>query len=120
MLKNIRRAGLVLMLLALHAAQGAWAEDGMRDDEIRLIVRGDDIGSSHAANVACIESYRDGIMRSVEVMVPCPWFAEAVEMLNENPGLDVGIHLTLTSEWEKCKWRPLTYGPSLVNEDVVT
>ena len=89
----------------------------MRDDEIRLIVRGDDIGSSHAANVACIESYRDGVMRSVEVMVPCPWFAEAVEMLNENPGLDVGIHLTLTSEWEKCKWRPLTYGSSLVDED---
>jgi len=82
-----------------------------------LIVRGDDIGSSHAANVACIESYRQGIMRSVEVMVPCPWFEEAVEMLNDNPGLDVGIHLTLTSEWEKCKWRPLTHGPSLVNED---
>ncbi|MHC4695008.1 MAG: ChbG/HpnK family deacetylase, partial [Planctomycetota bacterium] len=38
--------------------------------EIRLIVRGDDIGSCHAANVACIQSYRQGIMRAVEVMVP--------------------------------------------------
>ena len=85
--------------------------------EIRLIIRGDDIGSCHAANVACIQSYRQGIMRTVEVMVPCPWFEEAVKMLNENPGLDVGIHLTLTSEWDNFKWRPLTYAPSLVNKD---
>ncbi len=84
--------------------------------EIRLIVRGDDIGSSHAANVACIRSYRDGVMRSVEVMVPCPWFNEAVKMLNANPGLDVGVHLTLTSEWANMKWRPLTHCPSLVDD----
>lgn len=68
------------------------------DGEIRLIVRGDDIGFCHSANVGCIKSYRDGIVRSVEVMVPCPWFNEAVEMLNNNPGLDVGIHLTVTCE----------------------
>ena len=85
--------------------------------EIRLIVRGDDIGSCHTANIACIQCYREGIMRTVEVMVPCPWFEEAVKMLNENPGLDVGIHLTLTSEWDNFKWRPLTDAPSLVNED---
>ena len=85
--------------------------------EIRLIIRGDDIGSCHAANVACIQSYRQGIMSTVEVMVPCPWFEEAVKMPNENPGLDVGIHLTLTSEWDNFKWRPLTYAPSLVDKD---
>ncbi len=85
--------------------------------EIRLIIRGDDMGSCHAANAACIQCYREGIMRTVEVMVPCSWFEEAVTMLNVNPGLDVGIHLTLTSEWDNCKWRPLTYAPSLVNKD---
>ncbi len=84
--------------------------------QIRLIVRGDDIGSSHAANVACIRSYREGIVRSVEVMVPCPWFNEAAKMLNESPGLDVGVHLTLTSEWENIKWGPLTHAPSLVDK----
>ncbi len=95
------------------AATDKKAENG----EIRLIIRGDDIGSSHTANVACIRCYREGIMKTTEVMVPCPWFEEAVTMLNENPGLDVGIHLTLTSEWDNCKWRPLTYAPSLVNKD---
>ena len=92
---------------------------GVRSDDseaIRLIVRGDDIGSSHAANGACIRCYRDGIVRSVEVMVSAPWFNEAARMLNENPQLDVGVHLTLTSEWENCKWGPLTEAPSLVDE----
>jgi predicted glycoside hydrolase/deacetylase ChbG (UPF0249 family) len=88
-----------------------------QDKGIYLIVRGDDIGSCHAANVACIRSYKQGIMTSVELMVPCPWFPEAVKMLNENPGLDVGVHITLTSEWENIKWRPLTWVPSLTDMD---
>jgi len=56
-------------------------------------------------------------MRSTEIMVPCPWFPEAVKLLKENPGLDVGIHLVLTSEWNNYKWRPLTHCPSLVDKD---
>jgi predicted glycoside hydrolase/deacetylase ChbG (UPF0249 family) len=87
------------------------------DKNIYLLVRGDDIGSSHTANIACIESYRNGIMRSVELMVPGPWFPEAVRLLNENPGLDVGVHLVMTSEWNDVKWRPLTCCPSLVDKD---
>lgn len=86
-------------------------------DQILLLVRGDDIGSTHAANLACIQCYKDGIVRSVELMVPCAWFPEAVQLLKENPQLDVGVHLTLTSEWEKLKWRPLTCAPSLVDTD---
>jgi chitin disaccharide deacetylase len=88
-----------------------------QNNEIQLLVRADDIGSFHAANVGCIESYQNGIARSVELMPVCAWFPEAVEMLNENPGYDVGIHLTLTSEWSSVKWRPLTHCPSLVAED---
>jgi chitin disaccharide deacetylase len=85
--------------------------------EIRLLVRGDDIGSTHAANLACIDAYQQGIVRSVEIMVPCAWFEEAVVLLNQNPGLDVGIHLVLTSEWNGYKWRPLTHGPGITDED---
>jgi hypothetical protein len=87
------------------------------DNEIRLLIRGDDIGSFHAANKACIESYKNGIMRSVEIMVPCPWYPEAVELLNENPGLDVGVHLVMTSEWDAMKWRPLIGYSSITDED---
>jgi predicted glycoside hydrolase/deacetylase ChbG (UPF0249 family) len=82
-----------------------------------LIVRIDDLGSFHSANVACIDSYKNGISTSVEVMPTCSWYPEAVKMLKENPGLDAGVHLTITSEWENVKWGPLTDCPSLVDEN---
>ena len=108
---------LIISAAMLLLNKGLYAEQKADEGEIRLIVRGDDIGCSHASNVGCIKSYKEGVMRSVEVMVPCPWFEEAVKMLNDNPGLDVGIHLTLTSEWDNYKWRPLTCGKSIVNKD---
>ena len=40
-----------------------------------------------------------------------------IKMLKENPGLDVGLHLVITSEWENVKWRPLTHCPSLTDEN---
>lgn len=103
-------AGLLITAIGISAQTKPRSEG-----EIRLIVRGDDIGSSHAANLACIQSFREGIVRSVEVMVPAPWFPEAVKMLKDTPDLDVGVHLTLTSEWDNCKWRPLT-GPSSITD----
>lgn len=84
---------------------------------VRLIVRGDDMGFSHAANEALIKSSKEGIQTSIEVLVPSPWFPEAVKMLEQNPGIDVGIHLALTSEWDNVKWRPLSDCPSLRNAD---
>jgi predicted glycoside hydrolase/deacetylase ChbG (UPF0249 family) len=107
----MKRPGFCLLLITVLQTYGCAQQD------IRLLVRGDDIGSSHNANLACIESYKNGIERSVEIMVPCSWFEEAVILLNENPGLDVGIHLVLTSEWDNYKWRPLTYAPSITDQD---
>ena len=83
----------------------------------KLIVRGDDIGCTHGSNVGVIKSFTDGIETSAELMVVTPWFPEAVKMLNEQPGLDVGVHVALTSEWESIKWRPLTHCPSLTDEN---
>jgi len=51
------------------------------------------------------------------VIVPSPWFPEAVWMLEQNPGVDVGVHLAITSEWDNVKWRPLTDCPSIQNAD---
>ncbi|MEZ4851990.1 MAG: ChbG/HpnK family deacetylase [Bacteroidia bacterium] len=88
-----------------------------KSETIRLIVRGDDMGFSHAANEAIIECYKKGIMTSVEIMPVTPWFPEVVKLCNENPNLDVGIHLALTSEWSNLKWRPLTNAPSISDDD---
>ena len=85
------------------------------DSEIRIIFRGDDMGISHSSNQAIIDAYQNGIQKTAEVIVPGPWFPEAVRLLNENPGLDVGVHLALTSEWENLKWRPLSNSPSITD-----
>ena len=75
------------------------------------------MGAMHSVNTASIDTYQNGIAKSVEVLAVGAWFPEAVKMLKENPGLDVGIHLAITSEWENVKWRPLTHCPSLVDEN---
>lgn len=105
-MKKILIAIFVVLLQGTSCAQ---------EKEVKLIVRGDDIGFSRTVNRACIDSYQKGIMSSVEIMVPTPWFMEAVKLLQENPGLDVGVHLTLTSEWENLKWGPLTHAPSITD-----
>ena len=85
--------------------------------EIRLIVKGDDMGAAHGINTATIEAFKNGILTTTNVIVPGPWFPEAARLLKENPGLDAGVHLALTSEWDNVKWRPLTSVPSLVDDD---
>ena len=102
------RIGILLLSLALAPRQ---------EGEIRLLVRADDLGAAHAINEASLKACKEGIARSVEIIVPGAWFLEAVRLLKENPEIDVGVHLCLTSEWENVKWRPLTHAPSLVDKD---
>lgn len=101
---------LSLLLISLSFAQA-------QSTPPRLIIRGDDMGYSHAGNEAILKCYKDGIEKSIEVLVPSPWFPEAVKMLEQIPTADIGIHLTLTSEWDNVKWRPLTDCPSLRDAD---
>lgn len=82
----------------------------------RLLVRVDDAGTSLAANQGCERAVRDGIARSIEIMMPGAWVCDAADRFSNLPGVDIGIHLTLTSEWERVKWRPLTHAPTLVDE----
>jgi predicted glycoside hydrolase/deacetylase ChbG (UPF0249 family) len=79
-----------------------------------LIVNCDDLGSSRSANVAIYEALRDGLATSSTLMVPCPWARDAAAMYR---GEDVGVHLTLNSEWETYRWGPITHSPSLLDGD---
>jgi predicted glycoside hydrolase/deacetylase ChbG (UPF0249 family) len=116
MTRRVLCLGLAAVGLGLAGMYGrSAAETGGSRGQIKLVVRADDIGSCHTSNLACIKSFQEGIARSVEVQVCCPWFNEAAKMLRENPGYDVGVHLTLTSEWENYKWGPITQAASLVD-----
>lgn len=111
------RISAALVLLSLAAALLRGQSQSPPSEAIRLIVMADDMGVARGVNDGTIAAYRSGIVRTTNVIVPGPWLLDAVDQLRENPGLDVGVHLTLTSEWELLKWRPLTPAPSLVDEN---
>ena len=76
-----------------------------------MVIHEDDVGMSHGANMAFVELSKLGTCSSGSVMVPCPWFPEAAAIAKADPALDVGVHLTLTSEQTPYRWRPLTAPP---------
>lgn len=88
---------------------------GQEKKTIRLIVQGDDMGVARAVNEGTIAAYREGVMRTTNVIVPGAWFLDAAELLAANPGLDAGVHLCLSSEWSRVKWGPLTRAKTLVD-----
>ncbi|MCP4380843.1 MAG: ChbG/HpnK family deacetylase [Hyphomicrobiales bacterium] len=77
----------------------------------RVIIHEDDVGMTHGANTAFVALSEHGSCTCGSVMVPCPWFPEAVEIAGNNADLDLGVHLTLTSEQQPYRWRPLTAPP---------
>ncbi|MBZ0261931.1 MAG: polysaccharide deacetylase family protein [Hyphomicrobiales bacterium] len=84
----------------------------MTDSALKnVIIHADDLGMSHGANAAFAELCHLGACSSGSVMVPCPWFVEVATMARAARGLDLGVHLTLTSEMSHYKWRPLTASP---------
>jgi predicted glycoside hydrolase/deacetylase ChbG (UPF0249 family) len=109
---SIRHA---VTLMVAGALVGATERHASPAAAIRLIVQADDLGAAHGINVASIQAYTQGIVRSVNVIVPAPWTPEAVALLQQHPDLDAGVHLAITSEWSRIKWRPLTTAPSLVD-----
>jgi predicted glycoside hydrolase/deacetylase ChbG (UPF0249 family) len=85
-----------------------------------LIVHADDMGLAHSANMATIEALEKKGVSSGSIMVPCPWFPEIADFAKNHPEYDIGIHLTLTAEWEQYKWDgvlPSSEIPSLINEN---
>lgn len=88
----------------------------MTTEAINLVVQSDDFGMCHAGNEGVVRAFRDGILTQASVMVPCPWFAEAASLAMEHE-IPVGVHLTLTAEWDYLRWGPLTGARSLVGAD---
>ena len=81
---------------------------GFPPDARVLILHADDVGVCHAANAAFWEDLEAGTMTCGSVMMPCPWVPEMAAWCRAHPGADVGVHLTLNSEWEGYRWRPIS------------
>ena len=84
-----------------------------------LILNGDDLGMCHAANAATFDAMERGLLTAASLMLPCPWAYDACVYARAHPQLDIGVHLTLTSEWQTYRWGPVlgaAHCPSLVDE----
>ncbi len=81
------------------------------EDARAVVIHADDIGMSYST-VAGFPALLDaGYLSSAAVMTPCPWFPGAAAMLRalrNHPRLDIGVHLTLNSEWDAYRWGPLS------------
>jgi predicted glycoside hydrolase/deacetylase ChbG (UPF0249 family) len=109
---------LVLLTALMVISTTTFAADD--DQPKQLVIRCDDVGMSHTVNMAVRELLETGMPFSTSVMITCPWYLEAVEILKANPQIGVGIHLTLNSEWKDYKWGPVLGAakvPSLVDEN---
>jgi predicted glycoside hydrolase/deacetylase ChbG (UPF0249 family) len=85
-----------------------------------LILNADDLAVSHSEDTASFAALDNKFITSATVMVPCPWFTEVAAYVQTHPGVDLGLHLTFTSEWSTYRWSPISphsVVPSLVGPD---
>lgn len=88
----------VIMLIAPHTAH---------TQEIRLIVRGDDLGMTQGSLAAFEKAFTEGVLTCASLLVNAPWFEGAAGLANKYPGWCVGVHLNLVGEWRGYRWRPV-------------
>jgi predicted glycoside hydrolase/deacetylase ChbG (UPF0249 family) len=82
---------------------------GLSDNDRAVIFHADDVGMCHASLAAYADLVEFGLISAASTMVPCAWFPATAQFCRNNPGkVDMGVHLTLTSEWEGYRWGPIS------------
>lgn len=108
MLKKFVLVSLITVLASCASQQ----------EDVRYLIRLDDMGMCHSVNMAVEQMAQTGLPFSTSVMFACPWWEEAVDILKKYPHVSVGIHLTLNAEWAGYRWGPILGAeavPSLVD-----
>jgi chitin disaccharide deacetylase len=107
-------------IFAPGAGQPLQVRLGYPPDAKLLILNADDLAVSHSEDVASFAALDQKLITSATVMVPCPWFTEVAAYAKAHREADLGLHLTLTAEWETYRWGPIASRalvPSLVGPD---
>lgn len=81
---------------------------GFGKSDRAVVVHADDVGMCQATVPAFFDLFAEGGVSSGSTMVPCPWFPEVAERARRAPGVDLGVHLTLSCEWDGYRWGPIS------------
>jgi predicted glycoside hydrolase/deacetylase ChbG (UPF0249 family) len=81
---------------------------GYPSDAKLLIVHADDLAVAHSVDIASFDALNKNAVTSASVMVPCAWLTEVASYAKDHADADLGLHLTLTSEWKVDRWGPVT------------
>ena len=100
---------LILITSPLIAQTKSIAERlGYPADSKLLILHADDLAVAHSEDAASFDALNQHAVTSASIMVPCPWLTEVADYAKAHPDADLGLHLTLTSEWQTYRWGPVT------------
>lgn len=114
-LASARRAQLLFAMLSVvlvglvadRACGETWAERlGYPADKKIVILHAHEMGMCQATNAAAEQLQASGLMHSTSAMAPCPWFSDYATTVSEQQA-DVGLELTLNSEWTNYRWQPM-------------
>jgi hypothetical protein len=98
-----------------------WAERlGYPAGKKVIMLHADDAGMCEEANIATKDLLISGHIQSAAAMPPCPEFEDMIEWAKAHPEIDIGLHLTLTSEWKTYRWptvSPVEEVPGLIDDE---